>query len=53
MFTPGTIKAIGLMSKGVSADKAFSEGNQVDNQAAAVRTNFYGSNMYSNSTSGV
>jgi len=44
MFTPGTIKAIGLMSKGVSADKAFSEGNQVDNQAAAVRTNFYANN---------
>jgi hypothetical protein len=48
MFSPGTVKAIGLMSKGVSADKAFSVGNELDSQVAAVRTNFY-----ANSTLGV
>ena len=41
MYTPGTIKAIGLMSKGVSSDRAFAEGRNIDLQAAQTRINFY------------
>ena len=41
MYTPGTIKAIGLMSKGVSSDKAFAEGRNIDMSAAQTRVNFY------------
>lgn len=41
MYTPGTIKAIGLMSKGVSSDRAFAEGRNIDLQAAQTRVNFY------------
>ena len=41
MYTPGTIKAIGLMSKGVSSNAAFSEADKVDIQAAQTRINFY------------
>lgn len=41
MYTPGTIKAIGLMSKGVSPDRAFAEGRNIDLQAAQTRINFY------------
>ena len=41
MYTPGTIKAIGLMSKGVSSSAAFREADNIDIQAAQTRTNFY------------
>ena len=41
MYSPGTIKAIGLMSKGVSADRAFAQADQIDLQAAQTRVNFY------------
>jgi hypothetical protein len=41
MYTPGTIKAIGLMSKGVSSDRAFAEGRNIDLQSAQTRINFY------------
>ena len=41
MYSPGTIKAIGLMSKGVSADKAFAQASQIDLQSAQTRVNFY------------
>ena len=41
MYSPGTIKAIGLMSKGVSADKAFAQASQIDLQSAQNRVNFY------------
>ena len=41
MYSPGTIKAIGLMSKGVSADRAFAHASQVDLQSAQTRVNFY------------
>ena len=41
MFSPGTIKAIGLMSKGVSSDKAFEAARVIDGEAASARVNFY------------
>ena len=42
MFSPGTVKALGLIAKGVSEDKAFALGNQIDLEKAAYRNAVYG-----------
>lgn len=41
MFSPGTIKALGLVSKGVDISKAFQYAQQIDDEAAGDRINFY------------